>query len=74
MQHRIEQEQTPTCFPTEHQLFWVSERSISIDFLSHPISNAFLDMFPNVSALMQALWQARWPVAGTEGFVTPRSI
>jgi hypothetical protein len=44
-----------------------------MDFLSHPISNAFLDLFPNVSALMQALWPARWPVAA-EGFVTPQSI
>jgi hypothetical protein len=44
---------------TEHQLFEVSERSIFIDFSPSSISNAFLNLFPNVLLLLQALWQAR---------------
>jgi hypothetical protein len=45
----------------------VSKRSIFIDSLSHPISNAFLNLIPNVFSLLQALWQARWPVAAEGG-------
>jgi hypothetical protein len=47
---------------TEHQLFQVTERSISVDFSSKHDSNAFLNLFPNVLSPLQALWQARWPL------------
>jgi hypothetical protein len=47
---------------TEHQLFQVNERSISIDFLSKHDSNAFLNLFPSVLSPLQALWQARCPL------------
>ena len=56
---------------TEHQLFEVSERSIFIDFSSDLIFTAFLRSISNVTFLLQALWQARWPFA-TDGFVTPQ--
>ena len=46
----------------EHQLFQVSERSISIDFSSKHDSNAFVNLFPNVLSPLQALWPARCPV------------
>ena len=46
---------------TEHQLFEVSERSIFIDFSSDLIFTAFLRSISNVTFLLQALWQARWP-------------
>ena len=47
---------------TEHQLFQVNERSISIDFSSKQDSNAFLNLFSSVLFRLQALWQARWPL------------
>jgi hypothetical protein len=53
---------------TEHQFSQVSKRLIFINFLSHPISNAFLNLISNIFSLLQALWQARWPVAA-EGYV-----
>jgi hypothetical protein len=46
----------------EHQLFQVSERSISIDFSFKHDSNAFVNLFPNVLSPLQALWPARCPV------------
>jgi hypothetical protein len=54
----------PTNQPThptldEHQLFQVSERSISIDFSSKHDSNAFVNLFPDVLSPLQALWPAR---------------
>ena len=57
---------------TEHQLFEVSERSIFIDFSSDLIFTAFLRSISNVTFLLQALWQARWPFVATDGFVTPQ--
>jgi hypothetical protein len=47
---------------TEHQLFQVSERSISIDFSFKHDSNAFVNLFSNVLPLLQALWRARCPI------------
>jgi hypothetical protein len=47
---------------TEHQLFQVSERSISIDYSFKHDSNAFVNLFSNVLPLLQALWRARCPV------------
>jgi hypothetical protein len=46
----------------EHQLFQVSERSISIDFSFKNGSNAFVNLFLNVLSLVQALWPARCPI------------
>jgi hypothetical protein len=46
----------------EHQLFQVSERSISIDFSSKHDSNAFVNLFPNLLPSLQALWPARCPI------------
>ena len=46
----------------EHQLFQVSERSISIDFSFKHDSNAFVNLFSNVLPPLQALWPARCPV------------
>jgi hypothetical protein len=48
--------------PPEHQLFQVSERSISIDFSFQHDLNAFVNLFPNVLSPLQALWPARCPV------------
>jgi hypothetical protein len=59
-------------YSTEHQLFKVSERSISLDFLPLSISNAFLNLIFNVFSLLQALRQVRWPFFAAEGFVTPQ--
>jgi hypothetical protein len=59
---------------TEHQLFKVSKRSISIDFLPLSILNAFLNSIPNVFSLLQALWQAHWPFIAADGFVTPPTV
>jgi hypothetical protein len=41
---------------TEHPLFQVTERSISIDFSSKHDSNAFLNLFLNVLSPLPALW------------------
>jgi hypothetical protein len=46
----------------EHQLFQVSERSISIDFSFKHDLNAFVNLFPNVLSPLQALWPTRCPV------------
>jgi hypothetical protein len=46
----------------EHQLFQVSERSISIDFSFKHDSNAFVNLFLNVLPSLQALWPARCPI------------
>jgi hypothetical protein len=46
----------------EHQLFQVSERSISIDFSFKHDSNAFVNLFLNVIPSLQALWLARCPI------------
>jgi hypothetical protein len=47
---------------TEHHLFQVSERSISIDFLFKHDSNAFVNLFLNDLPSLQALWPARCPI------------
>jgi hypothetical protein len=46
----------------EHQLFQVSERSISIDFGFKHDSNAFVNLFPNVLSLVQAICLACCPI------------
>lgn len=55
---------------TEHQLFQVTERSISIDFSSNHDSNAFLNLFPNLLSPLQALWQARYSLLSFSSLVS----
>ena len=50
------------CHITEHQLFEVGEKSISIDFSSKHDSNGLVNLISNALSSLQALWQARWPL------------